>query len=77
MAEKVLITGASGALAQRVKHLLSEKGYNVITLTTNKKKANGKDIFHWNVSKKIVDPIALVDCSHIVHLSGYSITTTF
>lgn len=73
MAEKVLITGASGALAQRVKHLLLEKGYNVITLTTNKKKANGKDIFHWNVSKKIVDPKALVDCSHIVHLSGYSI----
>ena len=38
MAEKVLITGASGALAHRVKQLLLEKGYDVITLTTNKKK---------------------------------------
>ena len=73
MAEKVLITGASGALAQRVKYLLLEKGYNVITLTTNKKKVNSKDIFYWNVSKKIVNPKALVDCSQIVHLSGYSI----
>ena len=73
MAEKVLITGAGGALAQRVKHLLLGKGYDVITLTTNKKKVNSKDIFYWNVSKKIVDPKALVNCSHIVHLSGYSI----
>ena len=73
MAEKVLITGASGALAQRVKHLLLEKEYDVITFTTNKKKANRNDVFYWNVSKKIVDPKALVNCSHIVHLSGYSI----
>ena len=73
MAEKVLITGASGALAQRVKQLLLKKGYDVITLTTNKKKVNSKDVFYWNVSKKIVDTKAIVDCSHIVHLSGYSI----
>lgn len=73
MVEKVLITGAGGALAQRVKHLLFEKGYDVITLTTNKKKVNSKDVFYWNISKKIVDPKALVNCSHIVHLSGYSI----
>ncbi len=73
MVEKVLITGTSGALAQRVKHLLLQKRYDVITLTTNKKKTNGKDIFYWNISKKIVDPKALVNCSHIVHLSGYSI----
>tara|TARA_Y100000766_G_C18917076_1_gene612629 strand:- start:10148 stop:11056 length:909 start_codon:yes stop_codon:yes gene_type:complete len=73
MVEKVLITGASGALAQRVKYFLLEKGYDVITLTTNKKKVNSKDVFYWNVSKKIVDPKALVNCSHIVHLSGYSI----
>ena len=73
MAEKVLITGASGALAQRVKHLLLEKGYDVISLTTNKKMANGNDVFYWNVSKKIIDPKSLVNCSHIVHLSGYSI----
>ena len=73
MAEKVLITGASGALAQRVKHLLLEKGYDVISLTTNKKMANGNDVFYWNVSKKIVDPKSLVNCSHIVHLSRYSI----
>ena len=73
MAEKVIITGASGALAQRVKYHLLEKGYDVIMLTTNKKKVNSKDVFYWNISKKIVDPKALVNCSHIVHLSGYSI----
>ena len=73
MVEKVIITGGSGALAQRVKNLLLEKEYDVITLTTNEKKVNGKDVFYWNVSKKIIDTKALVDCSHIVHLSGYSI----
>jgi len=73
MADKVLITGDSGALAHRVKHLLLEKRYDVITLTTNKNKANDKDVFHWDVSKKIVDSKALVNCSHIVHLSGHSI----
>ena len=73
MADKVLITGGSGALAKRVKRILLAEGYEVVTLTTNKKSVNNTTTFHWDVSKKILDPKALVNCSHIIHLAGYSI----
>ena len=73
MADKVLITGGSGALAKRVKRILLAEGYEVVTLTTNKKNVNNKTTFYWDVSKKILDPKALANCSHIIHLAGYSI----
>jgi uncharacterized protein len=73
MAEKVLITGASGALAKCVKRILLANNYSVVSLTTNKKKVNNTTVFHWDVTKKTVDPKALIDCSHIIHLSGFNI----
>ena len=71
--EKVLITGASGSLAKRVKRNLIASGYEVVCLTTNPKKVDNVSIFYWNVSEGIIDDKALISCSHIVHLSGYSI----
>lgn len=70
--EKILITGASGALAQQTSRILLEEGYQVIALTTNKKNLNDST-FYWNPGKKIIDKRALEDCQHIVHLCGYSI----
>ena len=73
MAEKVLITGASGSLAIRVKRILISQGYEVIALSTNKRKVDNKDVFYWNISEKLIDKNALLDCQHIIHLSGYNI----
>ena len=73
MADKVLITGASGSLANRVKRILTTKGYEVITLSTNKPKVDNKSVYYWNVSEKLIDKNALIDCQHIIHLSGFNI----
>ena len=69
--EKVLITGAGGALAQKVKLRLLKEGYVVVTLTTDKKRLSSTS-FYWNVGKGEIDKNALQGCHHIVHLAGFS-----
>ena len=70
--EKVLITGAGGALAKKVKKLLLKDGYVVVMLTSNMKRCNDST-FYWNIDKGQIDHNSLKDCKHIIHLSGYSI----
>lgn len=71
--EKVLITGANGSFAKRLKLKLSILGYDVVCLSSNPKKVDNKNIFFWDISNKILDEKAIIDCQHIVHLSGFSI----
>ncbi len=70
--EKVLITGAGGALAKKVKKLLLKEGYAVVMLTSSIKRCDDST-FYWNIEKGEVDPKSLEHCKHIIHLSGYSI----
>lgn len=72
MKEIVLITGSNGSLAKVVKKMLS-KSYTIRSLTTHKKDVNRKSIFYWDINEKYIDIDALKGCTHIVHLSGYSI----
>ena len=72
VAEKVLITGFNGALAKRVTLFLENK-YDLIYLTSNKKSANNKDIFYWNIKENYIDDKALINCDHIIHLCGFNI----
>ena len=72
MKEIVLITGANGSLAKTVDKLLSDK-YEIRKLTTNKKHADGKSIFYWDINNKYLDINALRECKHIIHLCGYPI----
>lgn len=73
MKEKVLITGANGSLAKRVKENLLSKGYEVVTLTSSKKSADNKSVFFWDIFSKEIQKKALENCQHIVHLSGFGI----
>ena len=73
MKEKVLITGANGSLARRVKENLLSKGYEVVTLTSTRKSADNKSVFYWNVSSGDIQQKALENCQHIIHLSGFGI----
>ena len=59
-------------LAKEAIKLLSSN-YEVRTLTTQKKKVNNTSIFYWDISKQLIDPKALRNCKHIIHLAGYSI----
>ena len=70
--EKVLITGAGGALAKKVKTLLLKEGYIVVMLTTSIRRCDDST-FYWNVEKGEIDHNSFENCKHIIHLSGYSI----
>lgn len=69
----VLITGASGLIGRALREILTEKGYHIRTLTTQKNKANAKDIFYWNPEQNIIDVNALRSTDYIIHLTGAGI----
>lgn len=72
MLEKVLITGFNGSLAQRLSFFL-ENDYELLYLTSNKKSVNNTNIFYWDLKNNFIDPKALTDCHHIIHLCGFNI----
>jgi uncharacterized protein (TIGR01777 family) len=72
MKERIIITGYSGSLAKITRELLKDD-YEIIGLTSNKKKVNNKDIYYWNTSTNEIDEKALENCKHIIHLAGYPI----
>jgi hypothetical protein len=72
MKERIIITGYSGSLARKTTELLKDN-YEIIGLTSNKKRVNNKNIYYWNTSTDEIDERALENCKHIIHLSGHSI----
>ena len=72
MKERIIITGYSGSLAKITTELLKDD-YEIIGLTSNKKRVNNKDVYFWNTSTGEIDEKALENCKHIIHLSGYPI----
>ena len=72
MKERIIITGYSGSLARRTTELLKDN-YEIIGLTSNKRRVNNKNIYYWNTSTDEIDERALENCKHIIHLSGYPI----
>lgn len=69
MKEIVLITGASGMVAQRLSKLL-EPQYEVRFLT---RRPSAPNHFRWDIENQYIDTKSLVGVSHIVHLAGVSI----
>ena len=72
MKERIIITGYSGSLAKTTRELLKDN-YEIIGLTSNKKRVNNKNIYYWNTSTNEIDEKALENCKHIIHLAGYPI----
>lgn len=70
MKEKVLITGASGAIAKALYTKLKAK-YEVCFLTRKKEAENE---FEWDVENHIIDPAALDGVQHVIHLAGANIS---
>ncbi|MDP2089855.1 MAG: TIGR01777 family oxidoreductase [Flavobacteriaceae bacterium] len=69
--EIVLITGASGMIAKKLATLLQQSNYEVRFLSRTKKNANQ---FIWNIAAGFIDPNALKDVEHIIHLAGANIS---
>jgi hypothetical protein len=72
MKDIVLITGANGHLAKVVSQYLRDY-YNVRHLTTKKILSSQESYFYWDINKMYIDPKALENCKHIVHLAGFPI----
>ena len=47
MKEKILITGANGSLAKKVKVNFENQGFEVASLTSKEKNSNGISTFFW------------------------------
>ena len=72
MKDAVLITGANGHLAKVVSQYLG-KDYDIRHLTTKRETNSENSYFHWDIEKQYIDPKALENCKHIVHLAGFPI----
>lgn len=70
MPETVLITGASGLIGRHLSRMMEDEGYRVRTLSRHPKV--GTEYF-WDPAKGLIDPKALIDVDHLVHLAGAGI----
>lgn len=76
MKEKVLITGFNGNVAKTLANTLDHSMYE-ITFLTSRQKDCSKNIFYWNTNKNYIDPEALENTAHIIHLAGFNITNSW
>jgi uncharacterized protein (TIGR01777 family) len=65
--KKVIITGGTGLVGQRLTTLLKHKGFEVNILCRNPKKA---DEFKWNIDENYIDVQVFKDAGAIIHLAG-------
>ena len=73
---KLLITGGSGTLGQKITKLALSKNYLVNILTRNKKLSSndsGLEYFYWDPSLSIIDDNCFVGVDSIINLSGFNV----
>lgn len=68
--QKVLITGGSGLLGQRLTLLLQQKGYRVAHLGRKGGEKNGVVTHVWDPANALLDPKVLEGVDHVIHLAG-------
>jgi uncharacterized protein len=75
--ELVLITGGSGMIGSKLRHILEKQGYAVRLLARKqsipKLKESGIDTYEWDVNSHDIQDGALKGVKHIVHLAGENI----
>lgn len=74
---KLLITGATGLVGSEIVKQCHQLGYSVNYLTRDSKNLKNQSNykgFHWDISKKEIDPACLEDVNVIIHLAGASIS---
>lgn len=70
MKETILITGASGLVGRHLTKLLNKEGFRVRTLSRD---PGDTSTFLWNPDCGLIDPAAVVQIDHIIHLAGAGI----
>ena len=69
MVKKILITGASGLVGNRLTELFLQKGYQVCHLGRSKRQG-AVPSFVWDVDKGIIEPETLTGVDVVIHLAG-------
>lgn len=70
MSLKVLITGGSGLIGQRLSAKLAVLGHEVVHLSRNKDKSSNYKTFTWDISEGVIEQGALDGVDVIIHLAG-------
>jgi uncharacterized protein len=70
--KKVLVSGASGFIGQKLVETLEASGYEVMTLVRDPQKVSSRAIF-WNPDKELVDVTSLEGFDAVVNLAGENI----
>lgn len=71
MKEKILITGGTGLVGEKLILLLLQKGYTVGVLTRGtSRKENEIQYYNWDIRQKSIDPDAFKDVTFIINLAG-------
>ena len=73
MAEKVLISGGTGMLGNKITSILQEKGYEISYLSRSKGDKNGIKCYKWDIHKQEIESEAVTDADYIIHLAGASV----
>ena len=71
--KKVLITGGSGLIGQRLSMKLHEKGYEVAILSRTKSNHTNTATYTWDIDLNIIDKEVINSCDYIVNLAGVNI----
>lgn len=69
----ILITGGSGLIGKRLTEALRHENHMVRWLSRNAGSRHGVQAFAWDVNANTIDPEAVHDVDHVVHLAGSSI----
>jgi uncharacterized protein (TIGR01777 family) len=69
----ILITGGTGLIGGHLTKLLLKEGFAVRHLSRSPKTDAPVPTFQWDIKKQTVDPRALENVDHIIHLSGAGI----
>ncbi len=71
--QKVLITGGTGLIGNRLSALLLSKGYEVRLLSRSANPTSKHKTFVWDIDKEYIDEAAFSDLDYIIHLAGAGI----
>ena len=70
MSKRVLITGGTGLVGQRLIPMLQSAGYEVAILSRNPKSGGSVKSYAWDIDKEYIDPLAIENTNVIIHLAG-------
>jgi hypothetical protein len=70
MQKRVLITGGTGLVGQRLSNILVKLGYQVSFLSREKSQIPHIQVYQWNIREGYIEESAIQNTDYIIHLAG-------